>query len=45
MSQQSLADPSRASAGQHTLWDYIHVPTRPVGDALRPDAGRTGPLR
>jgi phytoene dehydrogenase-like protein len=39
LSQQSLADPSRASAGQHTLWDYIHVPTRPVGDALRPDAG------
>jgi hypothetical protein len=21
------------------LWGYTHVPTRPVGDALRPDAG------
>jgi phytoene dehydrogenase-like protein len=24
--QQSLADPSRAPAGQHTLWAYCHVP-------------------
>jgi phytoene dehydrogenase-like protein len=24
--QQSLADPSRAPAGQHTLWTYAHVP-------------------
>jgi phytoene dehydrogenase-like protein len=24
--QQSLADPSRAPAGQHTLWTYCHVP-------------------
>jgi phytoene dehydrogenase-like protein len=24
--QQSLADPSRAPAGRHTLWTYCHVP-------------------
>jgi phytoene dehydrogenase-like protein len=24
--QQSLADPSRAPAGQHTLWTYCHTP-------------------
>ncbi len=24
--QQSLVDPSRAPAGQHTLWTYCHVP-------------------
>lgn len=24
--QQSLADPSRAPSGQHTLWTYCHVP-------------------
>jgi phytoene dehydrogenase-like protein len=24
--QQSLADPSRAPAGKHTLWTYCHVP-------------------
>jgi len=39
LGQQSLADPSRAPAGQHTLWGYTHVPARPVGDALRPGAG------
>jgi phytoene dehydrogenase-like protein len=39
LGQQSLADPSRAPAGQHTLWGYTHVPTRPVGDALQPGAG------
>jgi len=26
--QQSLADPSRAPAGQHTLWAYSRVPSR-----------------
>ncbi len=26
VSQQSVADPSRAPAGQHTLWAYCHVP-------------------
>ena len=26
VAQQSLADPSRAPAGQHTLWAYCHVP-------------------
>jgi phytoene dehydrogenase-like protein len=36
LGQQSLADPSRAPAGKHTLWGYTHVPTWPVGDALRP---------
>ena len=39
LGQQSLADPTRAPAGQHTLWGYTHVPTRPVGDALQPEAG------
>jgi phytoene dehydrogenase-like protein len=39
LGQQSLADPSRAPAGKHTLWGYTHVPTRPVGDALQPEAG------
>ncbi len=29
--QQSLADPSRAPAGQHTLWAYSRVPPRPDG--------------
>ena len=26
LAQQSLFDPSRAPAGQHTLWGYCHVP-------------------
>jgi phytoene dehydrogenase-like protein len=26
IAQQSIADPSRAPAGQHTLWSYCHVP-------------------
>jgi len=38
LGQQSLADPSRAPAGKHTLWGYAHVPARPLGDALRPRA-------
>ncbi len=41
LGQQSLADPSRAPAGKHTLWGYAHVPAAPAGDALRPRA-RTG---
>src|SRR5829696_7503852 len=36
LGQQSLADPSRAPAGKHTLWGYTHVPARPAGDAARP---------
>jgi phytoene dehydrogenase-like protein len=33
VAQQSLADPSRAPAGKHTLWAYAHVPTGYRGDA------------
>ncbi len=29
--QQSLADPTRAPAGRHTLWAYSRVPSRPPG--------------
>jgi phytoene dehydrogenase-like protein len=29
--QQSVADPSRAPAGRHTLWAYSRVPSRPDG--------------
>ena len=25
-------------AGKHTLWGYTHVPIRPIGDALQPEA-------
>jgi phytoene dehydrogenase-like protein len=39
LGQQSLADPSRAPAGKHTLWGYTRVPTWPIGDALQPEAG------
>jgi phytoene dehydrogenase-like protein len=35
LGQQSLADPTRAPAGRHTLWGYAHVPARPTGDAAR----------
>jgi phytoene dehydrogenase-like protein len=38
LGQQSLADPSRAPAGKHTLWGYAHVPAHPAGDAARPRA-------
>jgi phytoene dehydrogenase-like protein len=38
LGQQSLADPSRAPAGKHTLWGYAHVPALPTGDAARPRA-------
>jgi phytoene dehydrogenase-like protein len=30
--QQSIADPSRAPAGKHTLWIETHVPPHPTGD-------------
>jgi phytoene dehydrogenase-like protein len=33
VAQQSLADPSRAPAGKHTLWAYAHVPAGYGGDA------------
>ena len=42
LGQQSLADPSRAPAGKHTLWGYAHVPAAPVGDAARPGAQAVG---
>ncbi len=29
--QQSLADPTRAPSGRHTLWAYSRVPARPEG--------------
>jgi phytoene dehydrogenase-like protein len=32
VAQQSLFDTSRAPAGQHTLWTYIHVPARSTVD-------------
>jgi phytoene dehydrogenase-like protein len=38
LGQQSLADPTRAPAGQHTLWGYARVPPRPRGDAAHDDA-------
>jgi phytoene dehydrogenase-like protein len=38
LGQQSLADPTRAPAGKHTLWGYAHVPAEPDGDAARPRA-------
>jgi phytoene dehydrogenase-like protein len=38
LGQQSLADPSRAPAGKHTLWGYAHVPAAPTADAARPRA-------
>ena len=31
LGQQSLADPSRAPAGAHTLWGYSRVPSNPEG--------------
>ncbi|HZA84245.1 MAG TPA: NAD(P)/FAD-dependent oxidoreductase [Actinomycetes bacterium] len=42
LGQQSLADPSRAPAGKHTLWGYAHVPASPTGDAGRPRARAAG---
>ncbi|HZA84909.1 MAG TPA: NAD(P)/FAD-dependent oxidoreductase, partial [Actinomycetes bacterium] len=38
LGQQSLADPTRAPAGKHTLWGYAHVPPAPTRDAARPRA-------
>ena len=38
--QQSVADPSRAPSGGHTLWIEMHVPARPRGDAAGRIAGR-----
>lgn len=32
VAQQSLFDPTRAPAGQHTLWTYCHVPSRSTVD-------------
>jgi phytoene dehydrogenase-like protein len=33
VAQQSVADPSRAPAGKHTVWAYAHVPHGFTGDA------------
>jgi phytoene dehydrogenase-like protein len=44
--QQSLADPSRAPAGQHTLWTYCHVPngsTVDMTDAIEGQIERFAP--
>src|SRR4030095_5424000 len=38
LARQSLAAPSRAPAGKHTLWGYAHVPAVPTADAARPRA-------
>jgi phytoene dehydrogenase-like protein len=37
--QQSIADPTRAPAGRHTLWAYSRVPSQPAGgwDGCRED--------
>lgn len=43
--QQSIADPSRAPAGGHTLWVETHVPANPRGDGgsrRRVDGWRNG---
>lgn len=46
--QQSVADPTRAPAGGHTLWVETHVPPVPTGDGLDQlpagswEAARTG---
>lgn len=44
--QQSLADPSRAPAGRHTLWTYCHVPARSsldMTDAIESQIERFAP--
>jgi len=44
--QPSVADPSRAPAGRHTLWAYCHVPngsTRDMTDAVETQLERFAP--
>jgi phytoene dehydrogenase-like protein len=36
LAQQSLFDPSRAPAGQHTVWAYCHVPNGSDADMTEP---------
>jgi phytoene dehydrogenase-like protein len=46
VAQQSLADHSRAPAGQHTLWAYCHVPngsTEDMTDAIENQIERFAP--
>jgi phytoene dehydrogenase-like protein len=46
VAQQSLFDPSRAPAGQHTLWAYTHVPngsTLDVTDRVEAQLERFAP--
>ncbi len=45
-SQPGVVDPSRAPAGQHTLWTYTHVPhgsTRDMGEAVTAQVERFAP--
>jgi phytoene dehydrogenase-like protein len=44
--QPGVVDPSRAPAGQHTLWTYAHVPagsTRDLGDVVTAQIERFAP--
>jgi len=44
--QPTVADPSRAPAGKHTLWAYCHVPngsTRDMSDAIESQLERFAP--
>jgi phytoene dehydrogenase-like protein len=46
LAQQSLFDPTRAPAGQHTLWTYCHVPggsTADHADAIEAQVERFAP--
>ena len=36
LAQQSLFDPTRAPAGQHTVWAYCHVPNGSSEDQTEP---------
>ncbi|MDP8903840.1 MAG: NAD(P)/FAD-dependent oxidoreductase [Chloroflexota bacterium] len=36
LAQQSLFDPERAPAGQHTVWAYCHVPNGSTADMTEP---------
>jgi phytoene dehydrogenase-like protein len=40
LAQQSLFDPTRAPAGQHTVWAYCHVPNGSTVDMTEPILGQ-----